>query len=558
MASLKGQIWRLRGDSTRVSGSLLDRLLQRRGVKPSEVPLFLAPRLADLPSPFSFSQMEKAVAIVKRLARQKGRVVIYGDYDVDGVASSAIISETLSSLNLAPRVYIPERLREGYGMKLASLREIVKEKPDCLIAVDTGITASEEISFLKTKKIETIVIDHHEPKEKLPLADAILNPKAEESGYPFKELSSSGISFQLARALDREIKGGDRETWRFLDLAALGTIADVVPLLSDNRIIAKFGLERMSASRRPGLLALRKLLSLDGVLDTHHVSFMIGPRLNAAGRIEHASLAYNLLTSGDVLEAYELAQYLHELNLIRQNLTDKIFLEAKEQARSQLKRNILLVAGKGWSIGVAGIVANRLVEEFRKPAVVFEEVDGYLKGSARSIEGVDLYSLLEKASDLLESFGGHKGAAGLMLKKEDFPRFQKKLWQSAKAIPPKLMKPTLYLDEMVEAKEIGGRLHEELTRLKPYGLGNEEPLLWLREARIREVRKSKGSRGPHLKVLFEGLNMPAYWFGEGERASRLSPGQRVEAALSLGTMNYLGHPILRLRLHDIGLLKLID
>jgi len=554
MKSIKGLTWKLRGGEISTSGSLLDRVLTRRGVMPSEAPLFLAPRLADLSNPFAFSQMKKAVGLLRDMKRGS-RVLIYGDYDVDGIASSVILNEMLSRLGLRAEVYIPERRKEGYGMKLERIKQLVKSQIDCLIAVDSGISALEEISFLKKKGIPVLVLDHHEPQGTLPSADVILNPKVPGESYPFEGLSSSGITFQLARALEKRISGSDTEALRYLDLAALGTISDIVPLISDNRIIAKFGLERISRSPRPGLAALRRLLALEGDLDTHHISFMIGPRLNAAGRIKHADLAYHLLTAEDILEAYEMAQNLQELNLARQNLTDRILLEALAAADKQKDKKILIVSGKGWSIGVAGIVANRLVESFHKPALVFEEEGSYLRGSARSIEGIDIYQLINPLKEFLESFGGHAGAAGLTLQAKNFSPFQKKLWQlTAKKIPAELLAPTLILDEELRVGEVTPQLHAELTRLKPYGTGNEEPIFWLKDASIQELRVIEGTRrGPHLKLIFEGLKIPAYWFGEGEKAPLFSGDRKVEGALSFGTMNYLGQPILRLKLHDIKL-----
>ncbi len=552
MRSLKGLIWRLRGGDKRPPGSLLQRLLLRRGVSLAEAAAFLVPRLADINPPFAFREMAKAVEILQESGRRRRKVFIYVVYDADGVVSSVILAERLRGLNLSPLVYLPERLKEGYGLKLPVLKKMVAAGGEVVITVDTGTAYSEEIEFLKKKKVQVVVLDHHEPKGKLPPADAILNPKLPQETYPFRELSSSGIAWQLSRALAKTLTGRWEE--ENLELAAIGTISDVVPLISDNRIIAKFGLERLSSSPRAGLRALRRLLALEGEeLESYHVSHLIGPRLNAAGRLKHARLAYELLSATDLLEAWETAQELHQLNSLRQGLVEAILKEAEKEAQEQLNRKILLLAGRGWSVGVAGLVANRLAERFNRPAIVLEETGESLKGSGRSVPGVDLHRLVGEFSPLLESFGGHQGAIGLALKKANWAAFQRKLWQIASRLPDDLFRPVLFLDEELRGQDLVPELYAELSRLKPFGLGNEEPIFWLKGVRLKEAVLLEGQRGRHLKLLFEGLRLPGFWFGEGGQTERLRVGQAVEAAVSLERGFFAGHPVLRLKVHDLRL-----
>ena len=421
-------------------------LLYSRGLKEQDkIDRFLGPDyLADQNNPFLFNDMKKAVAIILKVLKQKQKIVIYGDYDADGVTATAVLNLTLKRMGVKNlSFYIPNRLNEGYGMNKEAVKEIAKEKNDLVITVDCGITNLEEVELAKEKGMQVIITDHHLPGEKLPKADAIICPTLKNEKYPFKNLAGVGVAFKLAQALLTEYKHNNEafEKW-LLDLVAIGTVADVVPLLGENRTLVKWGLLVLNKTQRMGLKELIEGANLKRPLGTYNIGFQIAPRLNAAGRMDHANTAYELLVTQDEAEAIAIVNDLNKKNQSRQKVTEEMLKISLEQiGEPKDKDKILFSSYDGWSPGLVGLAAGKLCDKFHRPVIVLarlpapERSDGgqgkigdkYV-GSGRSIQEFDIIQALSECSQYLEEFGGHRQACGLtVIGEENYIRLIEKM-----------------------------------------------------------------------------------------------------------------------------------
>lgn len=505
---------------------LVAKLLVNRGIYTVEsARSFLFIEENDFYDPFLMKDMEKAVKRIHQAIDDHEKIAIYGDYDADGVSSTTVLMETLKKLSADCFYYIPNRFTEGYGPNEQAFRHLKETGASLIISVDTGISALHEAEVAMELGMDYIITDHHEPGPQLPNAYAIIHPKLEDSTYPFRDLAGVGVAFKLAHALLGEVPED------LLEIAAIGTIADLVPLHGENRLIAARGIQKMRSTSRPGLLSLFKVAGLDITsLNEDSIGFGIGPRINAAGRLGDASPAVELLLTEDFETAKEIAAEIDAMNKERQILVSEIAEEAIKEVEDKypIEENSVIVVGKeGWNSGVIGIVASKLVEKFYRPAIVlsFDQEKGVAKGSARSIEGFDLYKNLSLCKELLPHFGGHPMAAGMTLKLEDVDELRSRLNDLAKkCLTEEDFVPISKLDLVTPLEDVTLQSIEEMERLSPFGIGNPKPKIMIQDVKIHSIRKI-GADQNHMKLMLEdkGYTLDGVGFGLGELADHISP-----------------------------------
>ncbi len=467
-------------DSLNISNALANLLIQRNVTNFFEAKSFFRPSLDALYDPFLMNGMHEATQRIIHALTSNEKICVYGDYDVDGTCSAALMYLFLKELGANVQTYIPNRLTEGYGMSIQSVNYLKEHGTDLIITVDCGITAVDEIDHANSLNIDTIVCDHHQPKDKIPDAYAILDPIKPGDTYPFKHLSGAGVAFKLARAVGERI-GKKELPLKYLDLVALSGAADIVPLVDENRVLVKEGLELINTNPRPGIAALMKCARMEiGNLTTGQIVFTIAPRVNAVGRLGDANRAVELFTTDDPQKAMELAQILEEENLERRKIDEMTFSHAMQLVESNVNFETdlgIVLHDDNWHPGVIGIVASRLVEKFHRPAVMLTTIDGVAKGSARSISGINIYEALQSCNDLLLQFGGHEAAAGLAIEVDNIERFRERL----NAILKQSMKqediyPEIHIDAKISLSEISPKFIRVLDQFAPFGPGNMRPV----------------------------------------------------------------------------------
>ncbi len=479
--------------------------------------------------PYLLKGMDIAVKRIREAIEKQEPILIFGDYDADGVSSTTVLMLTLRDLGANVQFYIPNRFTEGYGPNEPAFRRAAKNGIKLIITVDTGISAINEAAIAKEIGLDLIITDHHEPGPVLPEAMAIIHPKLHDSIYPFRELAGVGVAFKLAHALYGEVPE------HLLEIAVIGTIADLVSLKDENRLIAKKGLEKLKVTENKGLKAILKVAGVDSQsINEETIGFSLAPRINAVGRLENADMAVELLLTDDPYEAEALAQEMDELNKTRQSIVNSITLEAIEEVERNypVDSNSVLVIGKeGWNAGVIGIVASRLVEKFYRPTIVlsFDKEKGLAKGSARSITGFDLFKNLSECRDILPHFGGHPMAAGMTLKLEDVSDLRQRLNNLAnEQLTEEDFIPITTLDHQIKVEEINLSSLEELNLLAPFGMDNPKPKVLISNVEISTMRKI-GSEQNHLKVMVNenGTNLDGIGFGLGHLVDHISPASKI-------------------------------
>ncbi|NMA62917.1 MAG: single-stranded-DNA-specific exonuclease RecJ [Syntrophomonadaceae bacterium] len=496
-------------------------VLYHRGiVGVGEARQFLWGSLSDLSDPFSIPGMEAAVERLEQAYREGEKVLIYGDYDVDGICSIAVLKECFEYLRINHDYYIPSRFAEGYGLNSAAVEKASQQGYQLIVTVDCGITSGEEVELASSLGVDVIVTDHHQPGDQIPAARAVVNPRlgAEES---CRDLAGVGVAFKLVMALEQRLTSG-LDVIGYLDLVALATVADVVPLQGENRILVKEGLEWLGRTRRPGLQALLEQNRLDGLrLNSWHIGFVLAPRLNAAGRMGEASAAVRLVTTRDAGEAEELARFLDEQNRRRQKMEAEVLKLARQEVAATVdlaRDKIILVGGEGWHPGVVGIVASRISETYRRPAILVSWEEEIGKGSGRGVPGFDLYQMLCECGDLMLKFGGHPQAAGLTVERSHFEDLKRELNRAAqKQIGETKPGPVLRIDAEVGVDTISSELVQDLQMLEPYGEGNPRPDLVLRQGQVVSPTLV-GKKSEHFKFWVEksGTRLEAIGFGMAE------------------------------------------
>ena len=470
-------------------------LLCARGIRTGEeAQRFLNPSLSDLHDPFLLPGMEKAVALLRNAIAEGRTIMVYGDYDADGVCAASILLETLHEEGAALAYRIPSRHTEGYGLNAEAVREIA-QKAQLLITVDCGVSNVEEVALAKGLGLTVIITDHHQPPEILPKADVVMDPLL--GGYPFPSLCGAGVALKICQALQ-----GMAGVEKHLDLAALATVADIVPLQGENRVIVREGLPRIASTARPGLKALISSAGLSLPFSADDIAFRLAPRLNAAGRLGDAKLGVHLLLTPDPAKAENIAGLLEQANRTRQNLEREMTASALTQLslESLAASHVVIVSGEGWNPGLIGLTAGRLCERFHLPAIALSIRGDTAVGSCRSIPGVHIYRVLSACADLLENFGGHEQAAGLTVKTENIPLLQVRLEEViASSAPEECFLPSMEYDEVVPFRTWTPKTLELLDRLEPTGCGNPPPLFLLQGAEVRSVRRV-GKDGSHLRL----------------------------------------------------------
>lgn len=540
---------------------VLARLLAQRNIRDVEqAERFLQPSLAQLPDPDLLLGMDKAVARVLAALRAGEKIVIYGDYDVDGTTATAMLTEFFQDLGASVDYYIPHRLREGYSLNAEALRKIRDQGAKVVITVDNGISAVAEARVAKELGIDLIITDHHEVPPVVPEAFAILNPKLTGDPFPGKELAGVGVAFYLLIALRKALREArmlaDREPnlRRALDLVAVGTVADMAPLTGVNRILVREGLKVLSRTERPGLKALKEVASVDGEVSADQVGFRLGPRINAVGRLDDAAFGVKLLLARNEGEAMELARRLDQANAERQDLEDEIGREACAQVEAERlfeSRRSLVLCNEEWHPGVVGIVASRLVEKYYLPSIVLTRDKDGLKGSARSIRNLNLVETLRDCGEHLNKFGGHFYAAGLSLARDRFEAFTAAFDAAVRArLKDEDFQPSLKLDVASDLATIDATLLDEIRRLEPFGLGNPEPVLLLSGLKVRESR-IVGEKHLRLRVGEGKASLGAIGFRLAEKIPALDTA--VDVACVPGWNEWNGSKNIQLRLIDLRL-----
>lgn len=531
---------------------LLSQILINKGItEDEEISVFLSPKRNNFYNPFLMPDMEKAVNRIIKAIENKEKIVIYGDYDVDGITSTTVLKSFLEERGVNPSYHIPNRLKEGYGLNKSAIKEIAAQNTQLMITVDCGISGVEETEFARSLGIETIITDHHEPGDILPDAYAIIDAKIKTNKYPFNQLAGVGVVFKLIQAISIKLELDEKEYLKYLDLVCLGTISDIVPLIDENRVIAKLGLKLVNATRN---LGLKTLLLLSGykIADSNTISFGIAPRINACGRMGFADEALQLLLSNNKEEVVNLAENLNEYNRERQEKEKEIFEEAIKQIDMEEEKNpAIILGGDGWHHGVTGIVSSKITDMYFKPSILigFEGNEG--KGSGRSIPGIDLHETILKCSNKLEKFGGHAMAIGLSLKKENFEEFKREVNEYLKAIDINQIKQIIMIDAVANLKDISLKTVQELELLEPFGEVNKMPIFCFKNLKIDSIRAL--TEGKHLKINLRDDNMviSAIGFNMGEKVQEYRLGDKIDVIGSLEINEYNGMKSIQLNLKDI-------
>lgn len=527
-------------------------LVNRNIIKEDEVRVFLNPNRNDFHDPYLLPDMEIAVERIIKAIENKEKIIIYGDYDVDGITSITVLKSFLQERGLEVDEYIPNRLEEGYGLNKTAIEGIASKNYDLMITVDCGISAVEEIEYANSLGIETIITDHHEPGEKLPKSFAVVDAKRKDNKYPFRELAGVGVSFKLCQAIGIKLGLEEKEYLKYLDIVCVGTISDIVPLIDENRVIAKLGLKLIRQTKNLGLKAI---LDASGYakIDSNTVSFGIAPRINACGRMGHQEEALKLFLSKDPVEVNELIQKLNMYNSKRQETEKNIYNEAINQIEnSDLDKNdVIVIGGNGWHHGVIGIVASKITDMYFKPSILLCFEDEIGKGSGRSIPGFDLYEALSKCSSNIEKFGGHSMAVGITVKKDNLEEFRKQLEEIAKNSHIEDIIPIINIDGQINLSDINKDIVESLNILEPFGEGNKMPLFAYKNLKIDSIRAL--SEGKHLKVTLKDNNniINAIGFNMGYLANEYLIGDKVDVVGVLEINTFNGVDNLQINLKDV-------
>ncbi len=539
-------------------------LLYQRGLTDKEdIQKFLDPKYEDLNNPFLFMDMQKAVGRILAAIKNGEGICIYGDYDADAVTANAVVQLALRHLGVEVKSYIPDRFTEGYGLNLEALQKIKDGGSKIVITVDCGTNSVDVAEFCAQNGMDLIITDHHEIIGPAPKAYALINPKNPADKYPYREITGVGVAFKLVQALFENCKLKIEnfawiEGWEkwLLDLVAIGTVADCHSLMGENRILVKYGLKVLAKTKWAGLRALIATAGLDfsqKLPDTYTLGFVIAPRLNAAGRLEHADTALHLLLEQDAVLAQQKAAVLEKINSRRQEQTARILSEAREQAELIADRKVIVVAGEGWNKGIVGLVAGKLAEEFHKPAIVLEKTETECTGSARTVGEFDVVEALKYAADFLTSFGGHKQAAGLTLKTENLEKFYQKVLDYAEVnLKEDDLQKQLLLDAELAFDDLSLKTCELLNQMEPFGVDNAKPKFLIRNLQVVSSR-GVGKDGNHLQLKLKAGNteVDGILFNCGDFAKTLQMGDTIDVAAELMEDSWNGKKKVKLRIIDL-------
>ena len=535
---------------------LIIQILYNRGVTtPEDVDNFLNHRWAD-DDPFNLHGMATAVGRLKQAIAQQESIAVYGDYDADGVTSTALMMHVLSALGANAQAYIPNRFEEGYGLNNEALFDLANRGVKVVLTVDCGIRSVQEVAYGNSLGLDIIITDHHTVGDKIPPALAAINPKQSNCTYPFKELAGVGLAYKVAQALLRDHRSNGLRAENFLDLVALGTVADLAPLYHENRKLVNLGLNQLNQSLRPGLTALMAQARSGSAtaITAGTIGFTIGPRLNAAGRLDSALAAYDLLMARDQAEAHHLAADLDQQNRDRQKLTRDIVDLARQEVMSiESQQPLYFVSHPEFNPGVVGLAASRLSEELYRPVLVAEQGSETTKGSARSIPEFHITEALDQCADLLVRYGGHAAAAGFTVKNENLDALQERLMTIAtKQLSVEQLRPTLAVDGEVNLRGVSPSLVESIINLQPFGYGNPTPRFVTRNLHVK-VAKSVGQDNQHLRMVVNDgkQDWSAIAFRQGHWAGKLNASQKIDAVYNLEFNHWNGQTKMQLNIKDL-------
>lgn len=534
------------------------KVLAARGIKTEqEISKFLNPSISDMYDPMLMKDMDKAVDRISAAVEAGEKIMIFGDYDADGITSTAMLYRFLSHIGSVPLFFIPNRIDDGYGLSTGGVDYAVRENVRLIITVDCGTTAFEEIDYARSRHIDVIVTDHHEVLKKLPDALAIVNPNRSDDRYPFKHLAGCGVAFKLIQALAKRFELEENIVEKYFGLVTLGTIADVVPLIDENRVIAFHGLRRLSDSQNPGV---RKLCEVSQIqikrISSFHIGFVLAPRINAMGRMSDATDAVKLLITDDEKEAENIAKLLDEKNRKRQQVDMDVYEEAVSIIESQnmTKRNSIVLAKENWHEGVIGIVASRIVEKYNKPTIMISLSDEFGKGSGRSIPEFHLYDALAEIEDILESFGGHRLAAGITIKRENLSKFISRFEElTLTKLGTDEITRKLDIDCEIDINEIDLQLEAAIADLSPFGFGNPKPMFASKGLTVVGYPSLIKDRHMRLHVKNSGKVYEAIWFNNGKDIipKIIKNPENISIAYYITRNEFLGNVSIQLHVADI-------
>lgn len=532
-------------------------LLIQRGIEDFESAKdFFRPHWKHLHNPFAMKDMDKAVERILTALSLEESIMVYGDYDVDGTTSVALLSSFLKEFTEQVTTYIPDRYSEGYGVSYRGIDYAKKHDISLIIALDCGIKAVDKIAYAKEKGIDFIVCDHHRPGEELPQAEAILNPKQKDCSYPYKELCGCGIGFKLIQGLAFQLDVDDKALVPYLDLVATAIGADIVPLDGENRTLASLGLTQINSNPRPGFKAIIDQLQL-GKLSLTNLNFIISPRINAAGRMNHGSQAVEFLTEQDLNKARHLAQLIDLNNSERREVEEEITKQALQQIKENKEEAAAstVVFAEHWHKGVIGIVASRLIDSYYRPTLVFTRSENNLAASARSVKGFDIYQAIEACKDHLIQFGGHTAAAGVTLKPEQYPYF-KEAFEAyiSEHLSEELKTPTISIDLCLRLEDITPKFYRILNQFEPFGPNNWAPNFLSTEVQDTGYAKTVGENDKHLKANFtqeDAHGIDAIGFNLGKKLNLITDRKSIDLIYSLDHNTWQGNTKLQLKLKDL-------
>ena len=526
-------------------------LISKNITKKDDMDLFMNPTRKDFHDPFLMPDMNIIVDRILKAIDNEEKIMIYGDYDADGITSITVLKTFLEERGLKVESYIPNRLDEGYGLNKEAIKKIYDSGYRLIITVDCGISGIDEVDYANSLGMEVLITDHHEPGQNLPNALAIVDAKRKDNQYPFNQLAGVGVVFKLIQAISIRLKLDEKEYLKYLDIVCIGTISDIVPLSDENRVIAKLGLKLVNQTKNIGLKALLEILGFKQI-DSGIISFGVAPRINACGRMGNEKVALDLFLSKDYETARKIAIKLNEYNSERQAIEKRIFDEATEKIEKEEKENAcIIVGGEGWHHGIIGIVASKVTDMYFKPSILicFEENIG--KGSGRSIPGFDLHEALMQCSNELEKFGGHAMAVGVTLEKSKFNEFKTKLEEYAKKCEIDKIVPIIYIDSELSLKNIDIDSVKSLKLLEPYGESNKTPLFMFKNLKINSIRAL--SEGKHLKLTLKEDNfmINAIGFNMGELSENYLIDDKIDIVGSLEINSFNGNDSIQIVIKDI-------
>jgi len=541
---------------------IVSRILINRGICDLEnADSFLRPTWDALLDPDLLNGMAEATDRIHKAINNREKILIYGDFDADGITSTVLLLHLFKLLNTSISHYIPNRVSEGYAFTPQGLEEIIERKTDLVISVDSGISSYDEVAHLRKHNVDVIITDHHEPPDTLPPANAIINPKCKQCNYPFKHLSGVGVAFKLAWGIAKRFSKGKKVSPEFrqflldaLAWVALGTIADLVPLKGENRFFAKYGLPAIQESKNPGLRALCDTIGISQRLTSEDISFRLGPRINASGRMGRVDVAIDLFQTTSYQKALDLASSLDDLNKTRQTVEKEIFDQVKDRISEPIE-NVIISSDDNWHQGVIGIVASKLVEEYGKPAILisFSNKDKG-RGSCRSVPGFDIFQALAQCSDLLETYGGHSSAAGLQIRREAIEPFSDKIIKHLNlSMPDEDFRAKLHLDGEIHLSAVSQFLLSELDKLRPFGECNPEPIFASTKIELARPAKQVGRNSTHLSFYVrQGKNtFKCIAFSRGADFEKINNASMFAMAFTPKLNFYAGRSRIELEVKDI-------